>query len=83
MCHGVKEKVDHADFVHINSLEFVVVILQMAAAIARLESLSSEQHEHIFPKGFMAQLILLCQTKNMAAEKWANMSCLHPCVVNN
>ena len=33
VCCGVKEKADHADFVHINSLEFIVVLLQMAAAI--------------------------------------------------
>ena len=72
VCRGVKEKADHADFVHINSLEFIVVLLQMAAAIVRLESLSSEQRVHFFPKGFPVQPILMCRTDNTAAKKWAN-----------
>ena len=34
---GINEKADHPNFVHINSLEYIVVLLQLAAAIVRLQ----------------------------------------------
>jgi hypothetical protein len=62
----------HPDYVHINSLEFIVVILQVAAVVVRLDSLSTEQRTALFPSGIPAQPILLCLTDNTAAEKWSN-----------
>jgi hypothetical protein len=61
----------HKDYVHINSLEFIVVILQLAAVIARLEAPLHEQ-QPLFPAGVPAQPILLSLTDNTAAEMWSN-----------
>jgi hypothetical protein len=56
------------EYVHINSLEFIVVILQLAAVVVRLESLSIEQRAALFPSGIPAQPILLSLTDNTVAE---------------
>jgi hypothetical protein len=55
-----------------NSLEFIVVILQLAAVVVRLESLSIEQRAALFPSGIPAQPILLSLTNNTATGKWSN-----------
>jgi hypothetical protein len=60
------------DYVHINSLEFIVVIVQLAAVIVRLETLSRAQAAALFPSGIPAQPILLSFTDNTAAIKWSN-----------
>jgi hypothetical protein len=62
----------HKDYVHINSLEFIVVILQLAAVIVRLETLTQTQRAALFPSGIPAQPILLSLTDNTAAVKWSN-----------
>ena len=49
-----------------------MVLLQLAAAIVRLQSLLPQQREHFYLGGFPTQPILLCRTDNTAAEKWAN-----------
>jgi hypothetical protein len=61
----------HKDYIHINSLEFIVMILQLAAVIVRLEAPLHEQ-QALFPSGVPAQPILLSLTDNTAAKKWSN-----------
>ena len=58
--------------IHINSLEFIVVILQYAATAVRLHTLPRSVREQIFPGGVPAQPVMLCRTDNTAAEAWAN-----------
>jgi hypothetical protein len=62
----------HPNKVHINCLEFVVVILQFAAVITRLRTMSDAMIAELFPNGIPANLILLVWTDNTAAKKWAN-----------
>jgi hypothetical protein len=58
--------------VHINSLEFIVVVLQYAATAVRLETLSERELLSIFPEGVPAQPVMSCRTDNTAAVAWAN-----------
>jgi hypothetical protein len=60
------------DYVHINSLVFIVVILQLAAVIVRLETLSQAQTAALFLSGIPAQPIPLSFTDNTTAIKWSN-----------
>jgi hypothetical protein len=59
-------------FVHINSLEFIVVIMQLAAAIVRLQTLSPAQILRLFPSGLPAEPVCLCLTDNTSSMAWAN-----------
>ena len=59
-------------FVHINSTEFVVVLLQLAAFTVRLETLPSDRRTTLLPNGIPTHPILLCFTDNTPAEAWAN-----------
>jgi hypothetical protein len=59
-------------FVHINSTEFVVVLLQLAAFTVRLETLPANRRATLLPAGIPAHPILLCFTDNTPAEAWAN-----------
>ena len=58
--------------VHINSLEFIVVILQYVATAVRITTLPTKILDKVFPRGIPAQPVLLCRTDNTAAEAWAN-----------
>jgi hypothetical protein len=60
-----------AHYISINSLEFIVVIIQLAAVITRLEAPLHEQ-QALFPRGVPAQPILFSWTDNTAAEIWSN-----------
>ena len=62
----------HPDFLHINCLEFAIVILQFVAAIVRLETMSPTMAAEIFPDGVPAHPIALIWTDNTAAKAWAN-----------
>lgn len=62
----------HHDFVHINCLEFIVVILQVAAAIEFFKDANSLCLRHYFPKAVPAHPIMLCQTDNTSAMAWTN-----------
>jgi hypothetical protein len=59
-------------FVHINSTEFVVVLLQLVAFTVRLETLAVDRRTILLPGGIPAYPILLCFTDNTPAEAWAN-----------
>jgi hypothetical protein len=59
-------------YVHINSLEFVIVVLQLAAVVTRLRTLSPIQKQAFFPSGLPAHPILLVRSDNTASVAWAN-----------
>ena len=70
---GIELPQSHPDFVHINCLEFVVALLQFAAAIVRCE-----QTDHpaalvaAFPNGFPAFPVFRNRTDNTSTESWYN-----------
>jgi hypothetical protein len=53
-------------------LEFIVVILQLIAAVIRLASLSASDRHAVFPDGLPTMPVLLCLTDNSSAKAWAN-----------
>lgn len=62
----------HPDFVHINALEFVIVILQLAAVTVRLATLPDAVRRRQFPNGVPAEPVLLTRTDNMTSMSWAS-----------
>jgi hypothetical protein len=48
------------------------MIVQLAAVIVRLETLTEAQRLAFFPSGIPAQPILLSFTDNTSAKKWSN-----------
>lgn len=60
------------DYIHINVLEFIVVIVQFAAFIVRMDTLSPVELEAIFPNGPPVLPILLVWTDNTASKSWAH-----------
>jgi hypothetical protein len=73
VCQATKLAPCHHDFVHINCLEFVVVILQVAAAIEFFrDGTNSPILRQFFPQGVPDHPIMLCQTDNTSAMAWAN-----------
>jgi hypothetical protein len=61
------------DFVHINSLEFILMLCQLVAAMDRFASLPAAVLPHLFPSGRVSDFpISLLLTDNMAAAKWAS-----------
>ena len=69
---GLGKKPSDGAYVHINSLEFIVVVLQLAAVVVRLNTLPLARIACMFPMGVPAQPVLLCRTANTSAELWAN-----------
>ena len=61
-------------YIHINCLEFVILILQLATAITRLEDKSPTQQtlRDSFPHGIPAIPTILMWTDNTPSKKWAN-----------
>jgi hypothetical protein len=57
------------NYIHINCLEFAVVIIQIAAVIARLEDLPQEVLA-TFPDGIPEIPVLLTWTDNTATRRW-------------
>jgi hypothetical protein len=68
---GAKLKPTQPGFVHINSLEFIIVILQLAAVITRLEHLPPHLHRAGLAAGSPTLPILLTFTDNTASKSWA------------
>jgi hypothetical protein len=67
---AVTLKPSSKDFVHINCLEFIMVILQLAACRVRL---TDPQCHHNFPNGRIpTHPVMLCRTDNTSAEAWSN-----------
>lgn len=62
----------HPDYVHINSLEFLVVIIQLIASVVRFQTLPERERKRFFPRGLPANPVSLCLTDNTSAMSWAN-----------
>jgi hypothetical protein len=70
---GVNEKKPSDDnYIHINSLEFCIVVIQLVAVIVCLHTLTPTQLHHFFPSGIPAQPVCLCLTDDTASMAWAN-----------
>lgn len=65
-------KASDPDFVHINSLEFIVVVLQVAAIIQRFRDLRASNDTNFFPRGIPAKPVALIWTDNTSAKSWGN-----------
>jgi hypothetical protein len=62
----------HPQFLHINCLEFLVVIIQLVAVIVRMETLTPALAAQLFPEGVPLHPVALIRTDNTVAKKWAN-----------
>lgn len=58
--------------VHINALEFIVVILQLAAIHVRLDTMSQEDQAFCFPEGRPDIPVWLGETDNTVSLSWEN-----------
>ena len=67
---GCLLKAHQPGYIHINALEFIVVILQLAAIVVRMESLTPEQAARFFPNGVPRYLVWLGWTDNMVSRSW-------------
>ena len=59
-------------FVHINSLEFIVIILQFAAVITRLGTADPDHLRSYFPSGVPDIPVWLGETDNTVSKSWEN-----------
>ena len=63
----------HCDNIHINSLEYIVVILQYAAVLTRMRQLDTpEKREAFRTGGFPLLPVLLAKTDNTSSKSWTN-----------
>ena len=63
----------HPEYVHINCLEFIVVILQLAAAITAFDTISPAVLKELLRTARIpAEPILLAWCDNTTAERWTN-----------
>ena len=73
MIHRAKQlKPSDPRYIHINCLEFAVVILQLAATIVLFQDAAPGALAQHFPNGVPAYPILLSWTDNTASKGWAN-----------
>jgi hypothetical protein len=71
--HAVRDlPATHPDYVHINSLEFLVILIQLIASVVRFRTLSEIERTRFFPQGMPANPVTLCLTDNKSAMAWAN-----------
>ena len=71
--HGVKYiKPGQPGFVHINFLEFIVVILQLAAVRVRLTTSTADQLLRFFPNGVPDIPVWYGETDNTVSKSWEN-----------
>ena len=59
-------------FVHINSLEFIVVLLQLAASIERFRTLPDHLRQSVFPAGVPNWPLGLFKADNTVSVSWCN-----------
>ena len=60
-------------YIHINTLEFIVLILQLAAINVRLESTSPDVLKSFFPQGVVPNIpVWFGETDNTASKSWEN-----------
>jgi len=62
----------HENSIHINSLEFAMVIVQIAAIIERLKAMPDWLRASLFPDGITVHAIFLILTDNTSAKRWTN-----------
>jgi len=62
----------HPDHVHINALEFAVIIWQFAATSVAFLEYPTEELRAAFPNGIPAEPILRVWCDNVSAQSWAN-----------
>ena len=62
----------HDDYIHINSLEFSMCIVQLAAIIVRIQTMSQSMRDALFPDGVTVHAIFLIWTDNTSAKRWTN-----------
>jgi hypothetical protein len=72
IARGRKLKATEKGYVHINSLEYIVIIIQLAAVIVRLAESPPDSLTELFPNGAPKMPVLLCQTDNTSAMAWSN-----------
>ena len=71
--HGIKKvKPGHPGYVHINFLEFIVVILQLAAVRVRIETATETQLQRFFPNGVPNIPVWYGETDNSVSKSWEN-----------
>ena len=59
---------------HINALEFIVVVLQLAAVRVRLNDLPPELVRVVFPTGVPDIPVWLGETNNTVSKSWENQA---------
>jgi hypothetical protein len=69
---GVTLKSSDLDYVHINSLEFIVIIVQLAAIKTRIEGLTPSDAAIYFPMGRPHIPVWYGETDNTVSNSWAN-----------
>jgi hypothetical protein len=62
----------HKHYIHINALEFVVVVLQLVGIMVALDSYPSAQLRKYFPSGVPAEPIADILCDNTSGQSWAN-----------
>jgi hypothetical protein len=67
---GCKAKSDNPNFVHINALEFLIVILQLVAVKVRLNTLPQHLAELVFPNGVPYIPVWHGLTDNTVSKSW-------------
>jgi hypothetical protein len=70
--HGTRSKPSAPGYVHINALEFIVIILQLAAIKARLDGASAQDILTYFPSGRPDIPVWLGETDNTVSKSWEN-----------
>jgi hypothetical protein len=69
--HGVHQvKPSSPDFVHINALEFIVIILQLAAIKTRLATMTTKEESIYFPLSRPNIPMWLGETDNTVSKSW-------------
>jgi hypothetical protein len=67
---GCKLRPTAPGYVHINSLEFIVLLLQLAAVIVRLRTLTPAQRRQFFPNGVPAFPVWMGNADNTVSLSW-------------
>ena len=67
---GCKLQPSHPGYVHINALEFIVLLLQLAATVVRLRTLTLSQQQRMFPSGVPRYPVWLGRSDNTVSISW-------------
>ena len=71
--HGVRDASPSSpEYVHINSLEFIVLLLQLAAIRVRLDTMTLDDETTFFPDGRPAIPVWYGETDNSVSKSWEN-----------